>query len=116
MMKYFREDLQRRLLSTDFKKQVDGLEMLQKVFCLGMLSFILMPHSKMSYLQTFLILQALASIGKDIIEVLDILLRWFALQFCKSNTTCLLKVYLRLSLNTCFLSTFLHTLFSIWDF
>ncbi|KAG6581502.1 Protein MOR1, partial [Cucurbita argyrosperma subsp. sororia] len=65
MMKYFREDLQRRLLSTDFKKQVDGLEMLQK---------------------------ALASIGKDIIEVLDILLRWFALQFCKSNTTCLLKV------------------------
>ena len=32
MMKYFREDLHRRLLSTDFKKQVDGLEMLQKVF------------------------------------------------------------------------------------
>ncbi|KAG6594399.1 Protein MOR1, partial [Cucurbita argyrosperma subsp. sororia] len=65
MMKYFREDLQRRMLSTDFKKQVEGLEMLQK---------------------------ALASIGKDIIEVLDILLRWFVLQFCKSNTTCLLKV------------------------
>lgn len=65
MMKYFREDLHRRLLSTDFKKQVDGLEMLQK---------------------------ALPSIGKEIIEVLDILLRWFALQFCKSNTTCLLKV------------------------
>ena len=33
MMKYFREDLQRRMLSTDFKKQVEGLEMLQKVFC-----------------------------------------------------------------------------------
>lgn len=33
MMRYFREDLHRRLLSTDFKKQVDGLEMLQKVFC-----------------------------------------------------------------------------------
>lgn len=33
MMKYFREDLHRRLLSTDFKRQVDGLEMLQKVFC-----------------------------------------------------------------------------------
>ncbi|XWS16703.1 hypothetical protein CRYUN_Cryun34aG0113700 [Craigia yunnanensis] len=65
MMKYFREDLHRRLLSTDFKKQVDGLEMLQK---------------------------ALPSIGKEIIEVLDILLRWFVLQFCKSNTTCLLKV------------------------
>lgn len=31
MMRYFREDLHRRLLSTDFKKQVDGLEMLQKV-------------------------------------------------------------------------------------
>ncbi|XWS11460.1 hypothetical protein CRYUN_Cryun37aG0000100 [Craigia yunnanensis] len=65
MMKYLREDLHRRLLSTDFKKQVDGLEMLQKV---------------------------LPSIGKEIIEVLDILLRWFVLQFCKSNTTCLLKV------------------------
>ncbi|KAL5775569.1 hypothetical protein ACOSP7_013126 [Xanthoceras sorbifolium] len=65
MMKYFREDLHRRLLSTDFKKQVDGLEMLQKV---------------------------LPSIRKDIVEVLDILLRWFVLQFCKSNTTCLLKV------------------------
>lgn len=65
MMKYFREDLHRRLLSTDFKKQVDGLEMLQK---------------------------ALPSIRKEIIEVLDILLRWFVLQFCKSNTTCLLKV------------------------
>ncbi|XP_061370607.1 protein MOR1 [Gastrolobium bilobum] len=65
MMKYFREDLHRRLLSTDFKKQVDGLEMLQK---------------------------ALPSIAKEVIEVLDILLRWFVLQFCKSNTTCLLKV------------------------
>ncbi|KAL5568082.1 hypothetical protein UlMin_024657 [Ulmus minor] len=65
MMKYFREDLHRRLLSTDFKKQVDGIEMLQK---------------------------ALPSITKEIIEVLDILLRWFVLQFCKSNTTCLLKV------------------------
>uniref|UniRef100_A0A6M2EWV0 Protein MOR1 n=1 Tax=Populus davidiana TaxID=266767 RepID=A0A6M2EWV0_9ROSI len=65
MMKYFREDLNRRLLSPDFKKQVDGLEMLHK---------------------------ALPSIGKEIIEVLDILLRWFVLQFCKSNTTCLLKV------------------------
>ncbi|KAJ7970482.1 protein MOR1 [Quillaja saponaria] len=65
MMKFFREDLHRRLLSTDFKKQVDGLEILQK---------------------------ALPSIAKEIIEVLDILLRWFVLQFCKSNTTCLLKV------------------------
>ncbi|KAI5572012.1 hypothetical protein BDE02_11G133800 [Populus trichocarpa] len=65
MMKYLREDLNRRLLSLDFKKQVDGLEMLQK---------------------------ALPSIGNEIIEVLDILLKWFVLQFCKSNTTCLLKV------------------------
>ncbi|KAK3188824.1 hypothetical protein Dsin_028385 [Dipteronia sinensis] len=65
MLKYFREDLHRRLLSTDFKKQVDGIEMLQK---------------------------ALPSIRKEIVEVLDILLRWFVLQFCKSNTTCLLKV------------------------
>ncbi|XP_062093520.1 protein MOR1-like [Humulus lupulus] len=61
LMKYFREDLHRRLLSIDFKKQIDGLEMLQK---------------------------ALPSIGKEIVEVLDILLRWFVLQFCKSNTTC----------------------------
>ncbi|EOA29247.1 hypothetical protein CARUB_v10025521mg [Capsella rubella] len=65
MMKFFREDLHKRLLSPDFKKQVDGLEILQK---------------------------ALPSVSKDIIEVLDILLRWFVLQFCKSNTTCLLKV------------------------
>lgn len=92
MMKYFREDLQRRLLSADFKKQVDGLEMLQKVFCYEMTSFSFMAHSKMSYLQTSINFQALASIGKDVIEVLDILLRWFVLQFCKSNTTCLLKV------------------------
>ena len=33
LMKYFREDLHRRLLSMDFKKQVDGIEMLHKVFC-----------------------------------------------------------------------------------
>nr|GMD91866.1 protein MOR1 isoform X1 [Ipomoea batatas] len=65
LMKYFREDLHRRLLSTDFKKQVDGIEMLQK---------------------------ALPSIRKEIIEVLDILLRWFVLRFCESNTSCLLKV------------------------
>ncbi|KAM2730989.1 hypothetical protein EV1_002177 [Malus domestica] len=65
MTKCFREDVHRRLLSTDFKKQVDGLEILQK---------------------------ALPTIKKEIIEVLDILLRWFVLQFCKSNTTCLLKV------------------------
>ncbi|CAA7389138.1 unnamed protein product [Spirodela intermedia] len=65
LMKYFREDLHRRLLSTDFKKQVDGLEMLQK---------------------------ALQSNSKEIIELVDILLRWFVLRFCESNTTCLLKV------------------------
>lgn len=38
-MKYFREDLHRRLLSADFKKQVDGIEMLQKVFFLQDLIF-----------------------------------------------------------------------------
>ncbi|CAI0546153.1 unnamed protein product [Linum tenue] len=65
MTRYFREDLHMRLLSTDFKKQVDGLDLLQK---------------------------ALPSIKKEVIEVLDILLRWFVLQFCKSNTTCMLKV------------------------
>ncbi|XP_057949966.1 protein MOR1 isoform X2 [Malania oleifera] len=65
IMKYFREDLHRRLLSTDFRKQVDGLEMLQK---------------------------SISSVGKEIIEVLDILLRWFVLRLCESNTTCLLKV------------------------
>lgn len=65
MMKYFREDLHRRLLSTDFKKQVDGLDLLLKE----------LPSSR-----------------KELIEVLDILLRWMVLQFCKSNTTCLLKV------------------------
>ncbi|CAA3011554.1 MOR1 isoform X1 [Olea europaea subsp. europaea] len=63
--KYFREDLYRRLLNTDFKKQVDGIEILQK---------------------------GLPSIGKEIIEVLDILLKWFVLRFCESNTSCLLKV------------------------
>ncbi|KMZ71606.1 Protein MOR1, partial [Zostera marina] len=65
IMKHFREDLHRKLLSTDFKKQVDGLELLQKV---------------------------LSSNGKEMIELLDILLRWFVLRFCESNTTCLLKV------------------------
>ncbi|XP_008804673.2 protein MOR1-like isoform X2 [Phoenix dactylifera] len=64
-MKHFREDLHRRLLSMDFKKQVDGLEMLQK---------------------------ALPTSVKEMIELLDILLRWFVLRFCESNTTCLLKV------------------------
>ncbi|KAL6546635.1 Protein MICROTUBULE ORGANIZATION 1 [Orobanche minor] len=65
VMRYFREDLHRRLLSADFKKQVDGIEMLQK---------------------------ALPSMGREFIEVLDILLRWFVLRFCESNTSCLLKV------------------------
>ncbi|XP_020521683.1 protein MOR1 isoform X2 [Amborella trichopoda] len=65
IVKYFREDLHKQLLSTDFKKQVDGLELLQKV----------VPAS-----------------GKEIIEIVDILLRWTALRFCESNTTCLLKV------------------------
>ncbi|XP_024517263.1 protein MOR1 [Selaginella moellendorffii] len=65
VMKYFREDLHRRLLSPDFKKQVDGLELLQK---------------------------AIPTHTKDIAEISDILLRWIVLRFCESNTTCLLKV------------------------
>lgn len=65
LARYFREDLNRRLLSTDFKKHVDGIEMLHR---------------------------ALPSIIKDLIEVMDIVLRWFVLRFCESNTTCLLKV------------------------
>ncbi|KAI7988621.1 hypothetical protein LOK49_LG13G01640 [Camellia lanceoleosa] len=46
------------------QKQIDGIEMLHK---------------------------ALPSIEKEIVEILDILLRWFVLRFCESNTTCLLK-------------------------
>ncbi|XP_074307660.1 protein MOR1-like isoform X2 [Silene latifolia] len=65
IMRYFREDLSKRLLTADFKRQVEGIEMLHK---------------------------ALPSLGKDIIEVMDILLRWFVLRICESNTTCLLKV------------------------
>ncbi|OAY83553.1 protein MOR1 isoform X1 [Ananas comosus] len=65
LMKHFREDLSRRLLCADFKKQVDGLELLQK---------------------------ALPTCAKEVIELLDILLRWFVLRLCESNTTCLLKV------------------------
>lgn len=65
LMRYFREDLHRWLLSADFKKQVAGIEMLQK---------------------------ALPSIGMEVIEVLDILLKWFVMRFCESNTSCLLKV------------------------
>lgn len=34
----------------------------------------------------------LPSIGKELIEVLDIVLRWFVLRFCESNTSCILKV------------------------
>ncbi|CAA0825263.1 Protein MOR1 [Striga hermonthica] len=65
VMRYFREDLHRRLLSADFKKHVDGIEMLQK---------------------------ALPSMGREFVEVLDIILRWIVLRFCESNTSCLLKV------------------------
>ncbi|GAB2298703.1 Protein MICROTUBULE ORGANIZATION 1, variant 2 [Dionaea muscipula] len=65
LARYFREDLSRRLLSTDFKKHVDGIEMLQR---------------------------ALPTIGKEVIELLDVVMRWFVLRFCESNTTCILKV------------------------
>ncbi|KAI8525472.1 hypothetical protein RHMOL_Rhmol13G0233000 [Rhododendron molle] len=62
---YFRKDLSRRLLNEDFKKQVDGIEMLHK---------------------------ALPLMVKEIFEVLDIVLRWCVLRFCESNKACLLKV------------------------
>ncbi|GAB2232981.1 hypothetical protein Droror1_Dr00002194 [Drosera rotundifolia] len=65
LMRYFREDLSRRLLSTDFKKHVEGIELLHR---------------------------ALPSIGKEVIELVDILMRWLVLRFCESNTTCILKV------------------------
>lgn len=41
----------------------------------------------------FSILQALPTCTKEIVELLDIILRWFVLRFCESNTTCLLKVH-----------------------
>jgi hypothetical protein len=31
IIKFFREDLQKKLLSPDFKKQIDGLDLLQRV-------------------------------------------------------------------------------------
>ncbi|KAG0539891.1 hypothetical protein BDA96_03G361300 [Sorghum bicolor] len=65
LFKHFREDVSLRLWNSDFKRQIDGIELLQK---------------------------ALPSSGKEVIELLDILLRWFVLRFCESNTTCLLKV------------------------
>eukprot|EP00249_Psilotum_nudum_P025077 c29367_g1_i8 orf=372-4385(+) len=65
ILKFFREDLHRRLLSPDFKKQVEGLEMLQKAIPLHI---------------------------KEMVELLDVLLKWSVLRFCESNTTCLLKV------------------------
>lgn len=65
LMKHFREDVHRRLLSSDFKKHVDGLDLLQK---------------------------AIPSHIKEMTEIVDILLRWTVLRFCESNTTCLLKV------------------------
>ncbi|KAJ3669121.1 hypothetical protein LUZ60_011071 [Juncus effusus] len=75
ILKHVREDVSQRLLSKDFKKQVDGIDILQK---------------------------ALASSGKEMIELLDILLRWFVLRLCESNTTILMKVF-----------EFLHELFDI---
>ncbi|AQK99729.1 Protein MOR1 [Zea mays] len=65
LFKHFREDVSLRLWNSDFKRQIDGIELLQK---------------------------ALPSSWKEVIELLDILLRWFVLRFCESNTTCLLKV------------------------
>jgi cytoskeleton-associated protein 5 len=65
IVKFFREDLQKKLLSPDFKKQIDGLELLQR---------------------------AIPNQTKEIIEILDVIFRWSSLRFAESNTTCLLKV------------------------
>jgi len=37
-------------------------------------------------------LQAIPTHEKEMVEMVDILLRWTVLCFCESNTTCLLKV------------------------
>ncbi|KAL2612993.1 hypothetical protein R1flu_024685 [Riccia fluitans] len=65
LVKYFREDVQRRLLSPDFKKQVEGVEMLQK---------------------------AIPSHTREMIDVMDVILRWTVVRVYEGNTTCLLKV------------------------
>lgn len=117
-MKYFREDLHRRLLSTDFKKQVDGIEMLQKVLLLLNQSNCGINYHQPYFFCTF---QALPSIGKELIEVLDVVLRWFVLRFCESNTSCILKVcsysfYLSFSLMlSCYFSSaaFFHEVISV---
>ncbi|KAF5952155.1 hypothetical protein HYC85_010099 [Camellia sinensis] len=54
LMKYFKEDLHRRLLSTDFKKQIDGIEMLHKglgsrnnrtrIECVDLVGFLIDNH------------------------------------------------------------------------
>ncbi|KAK9092406.1 hypothetical protein Syun_027317 [Stephania yunnanensis] len=64
-VKYFREDLHILLLSFDFKKQIDGLNLL---------------------------LKSLPASAEEIIGLLDILLKWVVLRFCDANTACLLKV------------------------
>ncbi|KAG0602469.1 hypothetical protein M758_10G016500 [Ceratodon purpureus] len=63
--KFFREDLQKKLISPDFKKQIDGLDLLQR---------------------------AIPKQIKEIIEILDVIFRWISIRFAESNTTCLLKV------------------------
>ncbi|GBG84830.1 hypothetical protein CBR_g39205 [Chara braunii] len=65
MAPFFRDDLHRRLFSPDFKKQVEGLDLMQKAI----------PQYK-----------------KEIVDNLDLLLRWSVLRFCESNTTAILKV------------------------
>ncbi|KAL0442796.1 UNVERIFIED_CONTAM: protein MOR1 [Sesamum latifolium] len=42
--------------------------------------------------EIFILLRCSSIYWKELIEVLDILLRWFVLRFCESNTSCLLKV------------------------
>lgn len=65
VVKYFREDVHRRLLSPDFKKQVEGVDILQK---------------------------SIPTQVREMMEVLDVLLRWIVVRVYEGNTTCLLKV------------------------
>ena len=99
LFKHFREDVSLRLWNSDFKRQIDGIELLQKVgswsqyYLISLLEwFNIVCSCEFSCFDAVATVQALPSSGKEVIELLDILFRWFVLRFCESNTTCLLKV------------------------
>lgn len=70
-------------------------------------------HVHSYYIFFFPILQALPTCAKEVIELLDILLRWFVLRLCESNTTCLLKVTGSLLGDICF---YAHCKLSIYKY